>query len=121
MVQQKELISYTSSADIGVLFIQADNKSKDLTLPNKVFEYMNAGIPYVTNNRTESSRIIKENNCGFIFNDQTPELIAKQFKVIIKKDLRSLGENGRKAIENKILQISTEIIHVLHDLKVPIV
>lgn len=103
MVQQKELISYTSSADIGVLFVQADNKSKDLTLPNKVFEYMNAGIPYVTNNRPESSRIVKENNCGFIFNDQTPELIAEQFKVIIKKDLTSLGENGRRAIKNKFL------------------
>lgn len=103
MVKQKDLIYYTSSADIGVLFIQSDNKSKELTLPNKVFEYMNAGIPYITNNRPEASKIITENNCGFIFDDQTPELIGKQFNEVINENLMSYGNNGRKAIEKKFI------------------
>jgi glycosyltransferase involved in cell wall biosynthesis len=103
MVKQEELISYTSSADIGVLFIQDENKSKELTLPNKVFEYMNAGIPYVTNNRPEASKIITENNCGFIFDDQTPELIGQQFNEVINENLKSFGNNGRKAIEQKFI------------------
>tara|TARA_B110001452_G_scaffold75636_1_gene61381 strand:+ start:1326 stop:2486 length:1161 start_codon:yes stop_codon:yes gene_type:complete len=102
-VKQKELIYYTVSADIGVLLIEANNKSKELTLPNKVFEYMNAGIPYVTNNRPEASKIISENNCGFIFDDQTPELIGQQFNEVIKEDLKSYGQNGRNAIEKKYI------------------
>ena len=44
-----ELIQYSASADIGILLIEAKNRSKELTLPNKVFEYMAAEIPVITN------------------------------------------------------------------------
>lgn len=102
-VKQKELIYYTVSADIGVLLIEATNKSKELTLPNKVFEYMNAGIPYVTNNRPEALKIIYKYNCGFVFSDKNPKSIGQQFQEVIKLDLKSIGLNGKKAIQNHFL------------------
>ena len=64
---------------------------------------MNAGIPYITNSRPEASKIISENNCGFIFDDQTPESIGQQFNEVIKEDLKSYGQNGRNAVEKKFI------------------
>ena len=97
----ENLLEYTASADVGVMLIQPINKSKRLTLPNKVFEYMAAGIPVLTNHLPEASSIIKEEKCGFIIDDETPEIIASQIKSIPLNKLNELGENGQKAIQNK--------------------
>ena len=64
---------------------------------------MNGGIPFISNDRPEASKIIKENNCGFIFNDKDPKLISQQLIDILKKDLKEIGNNGKKAIEKKFI------------------
>ena len=71
-----ELIQYSASADIGILLIEAKNRSKELTLPNKVFEYMAAEIPVITNKLPEASSIVEQHNCGYIIDDSNPESIA---------------------------------------------
>jgi glycosyltransferase involved in cell wall biosynthesis len=94
-----ELIQYSASADIGILLIEAKNRSKELTLPNKVFEYMTAGIPFITNKLPEASHIAIEHNCGFVITDNTPQKIAEETNKIFSEDYRSRGLQGRKAIE----------------------
>jgi glycosyltransferase involved in cell wall biosynthesis len=96
-----ELLYFTSSADIGILLIESFNLSKQLTLPNKVFEYMAAGIPFITNKLPEASKIAIEENCGYIIDDSTPEVIAKEINSIMRNLDREKGINGQNAIQNK--------------------
>jgi glycosyltransferase involved in cell wall biosynthesis len=103
MVSQEVLFDYTSSADIGILLIEAKNKSKELTLPNKVFEYMSAGIPFITNFLPEGALIVKKHNCGFIIQDETPEIIAQEINRIFKEDYDAKGINGFDAIKGEYL------------------
>lgn len=94
-----ELIHYSASADIGILLIEAKNRSKELTLPNKVFEYMAAGIPFITNKLPEASQIALEHNCGFVIADETPRQIADETNKIFNQTYKAKGLHGRKAIE----------------------
>jgi glycosyltransferase involved in cell wall biosynthesis len=98
-----KLLDYTASADLGILLIQPINLSKELTLPNKVFEYMVAGIPFVTNHLPESNDIIKEVDCGYAIDDTNPEEIAKAFERILQDDekLKEKGLKGSRAIKKK--------------------
>ncbi len=98
-----ELIHYSASADIGILLIEAKNRSKELTLPNKVFEYMAAGIPFITNKLPEASSIVEQHNCGYIIEDSNPECIASAVNNIFVEDFTHKGHLGRKAIENHYL------------------
>jgi glycosyltransferase involved in cell wall biosynthesis len=100
-VSFSSLIKYTTSADLGILLIESFNLSKKLTLPNKVFEYMNAGIPFITNQLPEASKIAKDEDCGYVINDSTPEKIGKQINQIVKNIDFEKGKKGRRAIEEK--------------------
>ena len=98
----EELYDYTRSADLCIMLIENYNLSKKLTLPNKAFEYMVAGRPYITNQLPEVSKIVKEENCGFIIDDSNAKKIAKAINEIFQRtDLEEMGKRGRKAIEEK--------------------
>jgi glycosyltransferase involved in cell wall biosynthesis len=103
LVDNKELIKFISSADVGIVLIEAINKSKELTLPNKIFDYMAGGIPFVTNNLPEGSHIAKKHNCGFVIEDNDSKNIAFSINEILKCDYKKLGENGRVAINQYYL------------------
>lgn len=98
----EELYDYTRSADLCIMLIENYNLSKKLTLPNKAFEYMVAGRPYITNQLPEVSKIVKEENCGFVIDDSTPESTASAIQNAFKhQDLDELGRNGYDAVLNK--------------------
>ena len=44
-VPHKDLVSWTSSADYGLCFIENTCRSYELCMPNKFFEYLMGGIP----------------------------------------------------------------------------
>jgi glycosyltransferase involved in cell wall biosynthesis len=95
------LLNYTASADIGILLIESFNLSKKLTLPNKVFEYMAAGIPFITNALPEASRIALEVDCGFVIDDSSSASVANEINDIFSKPVEKKGINGQDAIHTK--------------------
>jgi glycosyltransferase involved in cell wall biosynthesis len=99
----EKLLEYTASADLGLLLIEPINISKRLSLPNKVFEYMYAGIPFLSNNLPEASSILSEVNCGFILSSEEPKELASKILQISenKSVLHGLGENGFHAVKSK--------------------
>lgn len=98
----EELYEYTTSCDIGIMLIERYNLSKELTLPNKVFEYMVASKPFITNTLPEASKIANEEKCGFVIDDSSPQSIAKAInEILVMDDLTEMGKRGRKAVEEK--------------------
>jgi len=96
------LYEYTTSCDVGILLIESFNLSKQLTLPNKVFEYMVAGKPFITNELPEASKIVEEENCGFVINDTSRDSTANGINSAFENSsLEQLGENGYQSIVDK--------------------
>lgn len=95
-----ELIQYSASADIGILLIESKNRSKELTLPNKVFEYMAAGIPFITNKLPEASRIALKHDCGYVIEDGTAQEVSTSVNQIVIENYCEKGVNGSLAIEH---------------------
>ena len=67
-VKPDVLLNYTSSADIGFCLIENSCKSYDYCMPNKMFEYLMAGIPVLVSNLAELSKFINKNKVGMIIN-----------------------------------------------------
>lgn len=94
--------SYLAQADAGIICAPPEPNSLEAE-PNKLFEYMFAGLPVIASNFPLWKKIIEGNNCGICVNPLNPKEIAKAVEYLIKcpEEARKMGENGRKAVLTK--------------------
>ena len=60
----QELHSYTCSADLGLCVIKRTGKSFFYSIPNKLFEYLMAGLPVLVSNFPEMQAIVEKSGAG---------------------------------------------------------
>lgn len=77
---------YTSSADIGVAPILNSCLSYYLCSPNKVFEYIHAGIPVVSSDFPEMKKVVIGENIGLVFDPEDPESIANSVTKLLEDE-----------------------------------
>lgn len=89
-----------SRADIGIIFLEPTQNNMLAGPPNKLFNYMRYGLPVVSVDLPETSRIIREVRCGLIIKEPTIDNLVKALSVLIDdKDSRhQMGENARRAV-----------------------
>jgi len=71
----KELMRLTKSSHAGVCLEKDSNINYRYSLPNKLFDYISAGIPVITGNLPEISKIVSSCNCGISVPEISPEEI----------------------------------------------
>ena len=71
--------------------------------PNKMFEYMSAGLPVIASNFPLWKSIIEGNKCGICVDPKKPDQIANAIDFLFEnpKIAISMGENGKKSIMKK--------------------
>lgn len=71
--------------------------------PNKLFEYMSAGIPVICSNFPKWKELVAENHLGLCVNPSDENEIANAINYVISHDdeAMAMGANGRKAIIEK--------------------
>ena len=71
--------------------------------PNKMFEYMSAGLPIITSNFPLWKEIVEGNKCGICVNPLEPKEIAEAIEYIMNQsqEAEEMGTNGKKAILEK--------------------
>jgi len=65
-VPVESLIAWTSGADVGVSLLQDTCENHRLALPNKVFEYLAAGVPVVTSDLPELRSLVLGHGIGWV-------------------------------------------------------
>jgi glycosyltransferase involved in cell wall biosynthesis len=98
-VPWEELMRYTRSADAGMSLEKDTNLNYRFSLPNKLFDYISAGIPVITGSLPEIKKVVEENDCGIIISEITPEKISNALTKL-KNDhclLNKLKQNAVRA------------------------
>lgn len=71
--------------------------------PNKMFEYMSAGIPVIASDFPLWREIIQGNSCGLLVDPTDPGAIAKAIDYLVCNPVEAqlMGDNGRKAVNER--------------------
>jgi len=96
-IEQKELINYTAAADIGIALIENISKSYYYALPNKLFEYIMAGLPVLISNLPQMKKIVLDYEVGEIVDLENSDEVANKLKILIE-DKNKLDYYKQKTI-----------------------
>ncbi|TLX45357.1 glycosyl transferase family 1 [Pseudoalteromonas phenolica] len=100
-VAPSEVLSYTSSADIGLSFVEAVCLSYSYCMPNKVFEYLASGLPVIVSDCIDMKSFIQEhdNSIGWYSENFSVSELTRLIEQTSNIDTSTYREQCRKVSE----------------------
>jgi glycosyltransferase involved in cell wall biosynthesis len=99
----EELKQYTPLAQLGFSLDGFDDINFLCNLPNKIFDYLHAGVPIVATAIPEVKKILDEYQCGICLAEQEPRLIAAHIVSLMN------DEAGYRQLRSNALQAASEL------------
>ena len=97
-----ELLAYTRDADVGVSLLEDGAENHRLALPNKVFEYIAAGVPVVVSDLPELRRLVQSHGVGWTADPGRPEAVAAALAA-------ALEHRGNTALRARLTRAHAEL------------
>jgi glycosyltransferase involved in cell wall biosynthesis len=95
---KQELMQYTRIADVGLSIDKNTNLNYYYSLPNKIFDYIHAGIPILASRLPEIEKIITRYHIGDFINEHDPGHIASKLNEMLRSPkLKQYRANTAKA------------------------
>ena len=85
-VPPEDLRTYTLNAYVGITLFVATSKSNELSLANRFFDYMHAGVPQLGVHYPEYENINREFEVSLLLDDVSPESIAGGLNKLLADD-----------------------------------
>jgi glycosyltransferase involved in cell wall biosynthesis len=77
------MMDHTRNADLGLSLDKDTNLNYRFSLPNKLFDYLHAGIPVLATDLPEVASIVRANDCGVVLPKADPALIAHAVRALM--------------------------------------
>ena len=112
-----DLRQYTGQAMVGISLEENRGLNYYYALPNKLFDYIHAGVPILGSDLPEISGIINSYQIGVIAENREPEYIASEIKrMLIDEEMRSRwDENLQMAARELCWENEEKVLLALFD------
>jgi Glycosyltransferase len=95
----KDLARYTASASIGLCLLENRGLSYYYALPNRIFDFIHAGVPVLASNFPEMQNIINTYHTGVLIENNDPKYIAENINNMLEtKFEQSVFEQAAKEL-----------------------
>ncbi len=97
----EKLMQYTALADLGVSIDKPVSPNYQYSLPNKLFDYIGAGVPVMASSLVEVKGVVEGYDLGVCIKNHDPAHIAETIQFVFSDENRysSWKENALKASE----------------------
>ncbi|MEE9553643.1 MAG: glycosyltransferase [candidate division Zixibacteria bacterium] len=112
MIHPDELLNHTAAGDAGVLLMEDVALNNRLALPQKLFQYLSAGLPQIVSPMPEIAGFVEREKTGAVLSMNDPDSDAKAIMELfadsgrfeqIKSNCRYASETNNWEIESKKL------------------
>ena len=119
-IPASELRHYTSVSNLGVTIDKNSNLNYHFSLPNKVFDYMHAGIPILASKLPEIEHLISKYHVGICIENHEPQHIAHKISSFLNSNyyLEYKSNTIIAAIENNWETEKQKLVNLLNLLKI---
>lgn len=94
-VAPDEVVAYARSADIGVTLLEDVCLNHRFALPNKLFEYLTAGLPVIASDLPEIRKVVSGWDVGQVVRPGTrTDLVAALKQAVLDRALRERWQNN---------------------------
>ncbi|MHC4861817.1 MAG: glycosyltransferase family 4 protein, partial [Planctomycetota bacterium] len=103
-VPQEELIRWTVEATAALVPMRPVNLNNEMSLPNKLFESLMAGVPVVASGTSEIRRVLEEFPAGVLYDPGSLEDLERAIREVLDapaKQRAAFVEAGRRATAEK--------------------
>ena len=84
----ERMMAYTRNADLGLTLDKDTNLNYRFSLPNKLFDYLHAGIPVLATDLPEVAGIVREFDCGVVLKQAEPGAIVQAVQQLLADPAR---------------------------------
>jgi glycosyltransferase involved in cell wall biosynthesis len=96
------LDSYTRLADFGLTLDKDTNINYRFSLPNKLFDYIQAGLPVIASNLPEVNKIVEGYSIGITIPHVTPHAIADAMRIMMNRDIAGKWKENLNIAANEL-------------------
>jgi glycosyltransferase involved in cell wall biosynthesis len=107
-IAPKKLQVLTPLADVGISLEEGLGLNYRYTLPNKLFDYIQAQIPVIVSNLPEMSTIVKKYDVGIVLQERTTSYLAQQVTKILLEGKEPWKDQLKNASEELNWQKESE-------------
>jgi len=72
----ERMMAFTRHAHVGLTLDKDSNLNYRFSLPNKLFDYLHAGVPVLATDLPEVAAIVRQYDCGLVIPSPDPAIIA---------------------------------------------
>ena len=97
-IPKEQLVHFTANADIGISIDKNTNPNYYYSLPNKIFDYLQAGLPVLASRLPEIEKIVTNYRCGEFIESHEPGHLALRTRAMLESpQLKAYSTNALTA------------------------
>lgn len=97
-----EIVDYATQGDIGIIPFLPDCLNHFLNTPNKLFEYMMAGLPIAAAHLPDLERFVAGNQVGLLFDPYSPSDMARAIVELCNHpELKAMGARAHQLCKDR--------------------
>ncbi|MDB0063101.1 glycosyltransferase [Crocinitomicaceae bacterium] len=97
-----EMLAISALADIGFSLDKSTNINYENSLPNKIFDYIQAGTPIIASNIKEVINVVETHEIGLIIEEVSASILTENIKKMLKNEEKRVffTENCKKTAQS---------------------
>ncbi|MDM8179065.1 glycosyltransferase [Marinobacter salarius] len=109
------LLDYTCSADYGILFYEDTCLNHRYCSPNKMFEYLMAGLPVLTSDLFEMKRLVETEGVGIVARENTSNGFGQAVVDSLQQDYAAIQRNVFRARKKYCWEEQEKILKAVYE------
>lgn len=104
------------TADAAIIPIQNVCRSYDLSMPNKLFDAVMAGVPIAVSDLAEMRRFVTEHRLGTVFDERDPQAIAAAVRAVLAEVPEGIRDReAQQALQRSVAwEAQAEVLGALY-------